>query len=78
MTSPFLEEVRRSIRTLHYSIRTEKSYLYWIRFFINYHKKRHPRDMSVIEVGEFLSFLANERQVAAATQNQALNALNSL
>jgi integron integrase len=76
MSSPFLEDVRRVIRTLHYSIRTEKSYLYWIRFYILYNNKRHPRDMSVIEVGKFLSYLANEREVAAATQNQALNALN--
>lgn len=75
MSSPFLDEVRRAIRTLHYSIRTEKSYLYWIRFYILYHKKRHPKDMSAVEVGEFLSYLANERKVAAATQNQALNAL---
>ena len=78
MPSPFLEEVRRVIRTLHYSIRTEKSYIYWIRFYIVFHNKRHPRDMAVEEIGAFLSYLANERKIAAATQNQALNALNFL
>ena len=78
MPSPFLESVRRVIRTLHYSIRTEQSYLSWIRQFILFHNKRHPSAMGVTEVGAFLSYLANERQVAAATQNQALNALNFL
>jgi integron integrase len=78
MSSAFLDSVRRVIRTLHYSIRTEQSYLSWIKQYILYHGKRHPRDMSVVEVGEFLSYLANERNVATATQNQALNALNFL
>ena len=78
MSSAFLDSVRRVIRTLHYSIRTEQSYLSWIKQYILYHGKRHPRDMSVVEVGEFLSYLANERNVASATQNQALNALNFL
>jgi integron integrase len=76
--SPFLELVRKQIRVRHYSIRTEKSYLYWIKFFINFNKKRHPKDMGGTEVAAFLSYLANERNVAAATQNQALNALNFL
>ena len=78
MSSAFLESVRRVIRTLHYSIRTEQAYLSWIKQFILYHNKKHPGEMSVIEVGDFLSYLANERHVAAATQNQALNALNFL
>jgi integron integrase len=78
MSSAFLDSVRRAIRTLHYSIRTEQAYLSWIKQYILFHGKRHPQDMSVVEVGEFLSYLANERNVAAATQNQALNALNFL
>jgi len=78
MESPFLNSVRRTIRTLHYSIRTEQAYLSWIRQYILFHNKRPPSEMSVAEVGEFLSHLANERQVSAATQNQALNALNFL
>lgn len=71
MSSPFLDSVRRVIRTLHYSIRTEQSYVSRIRQYIMYHGKRHPEEMSAIEVGEFLSYLANKRRVAAATQNQA-------
>jgi len=78
MHSPFLNSVRRVIRTLHYSIRTEQAYIYWIKQFILFHKKRHPEEMTVVEVGEFLSHLANERHVTAATQNLALNALNFL
>jgi hypothetical protein len=72
MSSFFLESVCRVIRTLHYSIRTEQAYLSWIKQYILSHGKRHPDEMSVVEVGKFLSYLANERRVAAATQNQAL------
>ena len=70
-----LDLVRARIRVLHYSIRTEKSYAYWIRSYIRFHKYRHPKEMGVKEVESFLSFLAVERHVAAATQNQALSAL---
>lgn len=72
--SPFLDSVRSAIRTRHYSIRTE-AYLMWIRRFILHHDNRHPKDMGAKEVGEFLTHLAVDRRVAAATQNQALNAL---
>ena len=74
-TSPFLERVRDAIRTKHYSIRTEHAYLDWTRRFILFHGKRHPLQMSETEVGEFLTYLAVQRNVAASTQNQALNAL---
>lgn len=73
--SPFMDEVRAAIRVRHYSIRTERAYMDWIRRFILYHDKRHPRDMGESEVAAFLSHLAVDGQVAAATQNQALNAL---
>lgn len=73
--SPFLERVRDAIRVRHYSIRTEKSYLLWIRQFILFHGKRHPREMGPAEVSEYLTHLAVVRRVAPATQNQALNAL---
>jgi len=73
--SPFLEEVRSSIRVRHYSVRTEDAYISWIRRFILFHGKRHPREMGEEEVGAFLSHLAVEGNVAACTQNQALNAL---
>lgn len=73
--SPFLAQVRNAIRVRHYSIRTEEAYLGWIRRFILFQGKRHPRDMGEAEVGTFLTHLAVEGRVAAATQNQALNAL---
>ena len=74
-SSPFLNEVISAIRVRHYSIRTEQAYVGWIKRYILFHGKRHPRDMGDGEVGVFLSFLAMERNVAASTQNQALNAL---
>lgn len=76
--SPFLQEVRVAIRLRHYSIRTESCYLDWIKRFILFHGKRHPRDMADSEVRAFLTHLALNRNVAPATQNQALNALNFL
>ena len=75
-TSPRLvDRVREAIRSRHYSRRTEKTYWFWIRFFIRYHGMRHPSEMGGSEVQAFLSWLATERNVAAATQNQALSAL---
>lgn len=67
--------MRDRIRVKHYSIRTETQYLQWIRRFILFHDKRHPRDMGAAEVEAFLRHLAVEGRVAAATQNQALSAL---
>ncbi|MDG5501538.1 integron integrase [Marinobacter sp. BGYM27] len=69
------DQVRAVIRVNRYSIRTEKSYWYWIRFFIRFHQMRHPKDMGPSEVNEFLTWLAVHRNVAAATQALALNAL---
>ena len=71
----FLEEVRRAMRLRHYSLRTEQTYLDWMRQFILFHSKRHPGDMGEAEVSTFLTHLAADRHVAASTQNQALNAL---
>ncbi len=70
-----LEQVRARCRVKHYSLRTERVYLYWIKRFILANGKRHPRDMGVIEVEAFLSLLATRDDVAASTQNQALSAL---
>ena len=70
-----IERLREAIRSRHYSRRTEKTYWYWIRFFIRFHQMRHPAEMGGAEVTAFLSWLATERNVAAATQNQALSAL---
>jgi site-specific recombinase XerD len=69
------DQVHAVIRVNHYSIRTEKTYWYWIRYFIRFHQMKHPRDMGPREVNEFLTWLAVHRNVAAATQSQALNAL---
>jgi integron integrase len=70
-----LDRMRSVLRVRHYSLRTEKSYLQWVKRYILFHHKRHPRDMGDEEVRSYLSFLAVKRQVAASTQNQALNAL---
>jgi hypothetical protein len=70
-----LDQVRSSLRIKHYSYKTEKSYIYWIRKYIFFHEKKHPKDMGTYEIREFLNHLARDRQVAATTQNQALNAL---
>ncbi|MCC6208762.1 MAG: integron integrase [Gammaproteobacteria bacterium] len=70
-----LDRVRERIRVKHYSLRTEQSYIGWIRRYIFYHDKRHPRDMGAAEVEAFLSHLAVERNVSSSTQNQALAAL---
>src|SRR5229473_326107 len=70
-----VERFRGAIRGRHYSRRTEKAYWYWIRYYIFFHGKRHPAEMGAAEVSAFLSWLATDRDVAAATQNQALSAL---
>jgi integron integrase len=70
-----LDQVRDAIRLRHLSLRTEEAYLGWIRRFILFHHKRHPNDMGAEEVQVFLSHLAVHAQVAASTQNVALNAL---
>ena len=70
-----LDRVRTAIRARHYSRRTEKAYVAWIRRYIFFYDKRHPADMGAPEVTRFLSSLAVEGKVAASTQNQALSAL---
>ena len=63
------------IRRRHYSIRTEKSYVSWIKRFILFHNKRHPKDLGPREIEEYLTHLAENRRVSASTQNQAFNAI---
>ena len=70
-----LDQVRQTIRALHYSRSTEDSYCYWIRFYIRFHGCHHPVELTAEHVSQFLTFLAVHRNVAAATQNQALNAI---
>ena len=70
-----LERVRSTLRLKHMSLKTEKSYLYYIKQFILFHHKRHPREMGVEEIRAYLSHLAVDKNVAASTQNVARNAL---
>lgn len=70
-----LEQVKNAIQVRHYSIRTEQAYVHWIKNYIYFHKKKHPKDMGDVEITEFLSHLATKKNVSASTQNQALNAL---
>jgi integron integrase len=70
-----LDRVRETIRARHYSRRTEKAYVAWIRRYILFHDKRHPAEMGSAEVARFLTALAVDRKVSASTQNQALAAL---
>ncbi|WP_281183017.1 site-specific integrase [Billgrantia gudaonensis] len=70
-----MDRVKATMRVKRYSPRTEKTYCYWIRYFIRFHGVRHPASMGGPEVRAFLEHLAIQRHVAAATQNQALNAI---
>lgn len=70
-----LEVVRNRIRARHYSLRTEKAYVSWIRRFVRFHDRRHPRDLRAPEVEGFLTHLAIDLKVASSTQNQALAAI---
>jgi integron integrase len=70
-----LDQMRHVLRLKHLSFRTEEAYVAWVRRFILFHKKRHPKDMGAAEIRAFLSYLATHEHVAASTQNSALNAL---
>ena len=70
-----LDQVRDRIRSKHYSIRTEESYIGWIKRFIFFHDKKHPQSMGSMEVEAFLTHLAVDWNVSASTQNQALSSL---
>ena len=70
-----LDRVSETIRRKHYSIRTEQTYIDWIKRYILFHNKRHPEEMGAREIEQFLNHLAVQKHVAASTQNQALSAL---
>ncbi len=70
-----LDQVRDRVRARHYSLRTEETYLRWVRDFILFHRKRHPKEMGAVEFSDYLTHLAVDRNVAASTQNQALSAI---
>jgi integron integrase len=69
------EVSREKMRTRHFAYRTEQAYLYWIRRYVNFHRRKHPREMGSAEVEAFLTHLAVDEHVSASTQNQALQAL---
>jgi len=70
-----LEQMRDILRMKHYSIKTEETYLHWVKRFIFFHDKRHPKDMGAEEVAAFLRHLAVKLNVSASTQNQSFNAI---
>jgi len=70
-----LDALRERLRYMHYSLRTEEAYVYWVRDFVRWSGMRHPRELGMAEVQRFLVMLANERRAAASTHRQALSAL---
>ncbi|MFL5805504.1 MAG: phage integrase N-terminal SAM-like domain-containing protein [Roseiflexaceae bacterium] len=70
-----LDQVRGVLRSKHYSRRTEQSYVGWITRYVRFHQLRHPREVGATDIAAFLTHLAVDRAVAAATQNQARSAL---
>ena len=75
MAKKLLDQLREVLRLKHYSYRTEEAYVNWVRRFIIFHDKRHPAEMGAPEIQTFLAHLAQEGNVSASTQNQALSAL---
>ena len=75
MAKKLLDQARDRLRAMHYSFRTEETYLDWMRRYILFHHKRHPTEMGIPEIQDFITHLASERSVAASTQNQALSAI---
>ena len=72
-----LDQVRSAIRARHYSRRTEEAYVHWIKRYILFHGKRHPRELGASHVSAFLTSMAVKDHVAASTQNQALSGVLS-
>jgi integron integrase len=70
-----LDQFSETLRNRHYSLRTEKTYISWVRQYILYHKKRHPREMGVPEINDFITHLVNHKTISASTQNQAISAI---
>ena len=70
-----LDQLRERLRYAHYSLRTEQAYVYWVRYFIRFHKLRHPNEMGKSEIEAFLTYIAVDRKVSASTHRQALAAI---
>ena len=75
MGTGLVAALRRELRVRHYSPRTEEVYVAWVRRYVEFHGRRHPRELGEREIAAFLTALAVERRVTAATQNQALAAV---
>jgi integron integrase len=75
LSTRLLDQMRERLRYGHYSLSTEHAYVHWVRWFVRFHRMRHPREMGAAEVQAFLSWLANSRQASASTHRQALAAL---
>jgi hypothetical protein len=71
--SALLEQVRQTSRLKHFSLKTEKAYMGWIKRFILFNNKRHPKEMEEKEISKYLTFLADKANVSASTQNQAFS-----
>jgi len=74
LSDTLIDQVRDAIRVKHYSLRTEQSYLQWVRQFVGFHR-RHPGALGEQAVRDFLTYLARDRHVSASTQNQAFSAI---
>jgi site-specific recombinase XerD len=70
-----LNQYRDALRLKQYSPRTEKTYVLWVRSYIFYHNKRHPQEMGILEIRQFITHLVSEKKFSASTQNQALSAI---
>jgi len=70
-----LDQYSEVLRNRHYSLRTEKTYISWVRQYILYHQKRHPREMGAPEINAFITYLVNQKNISASTQNQAISAI---
>ena len=69
------DRLKSTMRVRHYSIRTERTYEQWIRRFLSFHKERSVEKISAKDIQTYLNYLAENRKIAASTQNQALNAI---
>ncbi|HEY8906385.1 MAG TPA: phage integrase N-terminal SAM-like domain-containing protein [Rhodoferax sp.] len=70
-----LDQLREQIRYLHYSLRTEEAYVYWVKNLIRFHGLKHSRDIGQVDIESFLTYLATQRKVSVSTHLQALRAL---
>lgn len=75
MASPFIQSLRDHMRARHYAKRTERTYIYWILYYIRFHNRQHPKDLGPDDIVRFLEHLVIQRNVSPSTQKTALNAL---